>query len=187
MYSRVNKINNLFQFIPFYIKISWHESFDRSYALGHVLQVTWLTWRSRGHKEHLENKLLSRLNKNSIFTCHLTVLGPLNYRTMGPIGWVHGVRVHLIQNLIKVRQYWKCLQRTWTRNGTMDEVTAILDINYWQNPNVAQLDSKMVLLESKKVRTVFLLSSSIFKLTKAKSKSKMLTSNFMSTLVNFKL
>ena len=31
------------------------------------------------------------------------------------------------------------------------------------------------------------LSSSIFKLTKAKSKSKMLTSNFMSTLVNFKL
>ena len=30
-------------------------------------------------------------------------------------------------------------------------------------------------------------SSSIFKLTKAKSKSKMLTSNFMSKLVNFKL
>ena len=184
MYSRVNKINNLFQFIPFYIKISWHESFDRSYALGHVLQVTWLTWRSRGHKEHLENKLLSRLNKNSIVTRPATWL----YLDPWPIGrCVHGVRVHLIQNLIKVRQYWKCLQRTWTRNGTMDEVTAILDINYWQNPNVAQLDSKMVLLESKKVRTVFLLSSSIFKLTKAKSKSKMLTSNFMSTLVNFKL
>ena len=37
----------------------------------------------------------------------------------------------------------------------MDEVTVILDINYCQSPNVAQLDLEMVLSELKKVRTVF--------------------------------